>query len=169
MYNALKNNAKEQGYSSLRESMTSNADPRTYTYNEVWDGSTVTIRIASTQPVQSTDPEKWQIKKESGYMVYNDRRLLSDEPIGDSNDYTEAMLGGVAIHYYLEMPGNIVDTNANVVSGNKAEWHLTGSDAFTTEIYAKSELPAFALPGFGTLIALIGLSCAIVLFIRKRV
>lgn len=169
VYNALKESAKEQGYSSLRESMTSNAEPGTYKYDEIWDGDTVTISIASTQPLQSTDPEKWQIKKESGYMIYDDKRLLSDETIEDSNEFTEAMLSSAGVHYYLEMPGKIIDTNANVVDGNKAEWHLTGSEVFTTEIYAKSEVPVFALPGFGALIALIGLSCATLLLIRKRV
>ena len=99
----------------------------------------------------------------------------SDEFIDDSDwlgneadDLGDALLSGVSLHYYLEMPGKIVDTNANTVNGNKAEWHLTGTDVFTTEIYAKSEVPALALPGFSALAALAGLACALVCLYRKN-
>jgi PGF-CTERM protein len=168
VYNALKNSAKEQGYATVRESFQAQSEPGVLTYNEVWDGDTVTISMASTRPIQSLDPENWQIRKEGGYMIYDDKRFSSDEAIDDSNEFTEAMLGSVGLHYYLEMPGKIVETNANAVDGNRAEWHLTGSEMFTTNIYAKSEVPALGIPGFGPLAALAGLCCAVLVAFRKK-
>lgn len=195
VYSALKESANEQGYSTLRESFLAQSEPGTIEYSEVWDGDTVTIRMDSLRPIQSLDPGNWTIQKVDGYMVYRDARFTSDESIddsgelgdgsdgfsdgsdelgdgsdwlgNDSDELSDAMFSGVGLHYYLEMPGKIVDTNANTVNGNRAEWHLTGTDVFTTEIYAKSEVPALALPGFGVLAALAGLGCALIWLCRK--
>lgn len=49
---------------------------------------------------------------------------------------------GGAIRYSLEMPGKIIESNANIVKGNKA-----------ITIYAVSEIPT--IPGFDILSALI--------------
>lgn len=169
VYGMLTSQAKEDGYSNLGESLMKDAEPGSYSYNEKWDGDTVEITISTTQTMQSTDPELWKIQVENGYMVYNDKRLVSDDITGDSNEFADAMLNSVAVHYYLEMPGKIVESNANVVDGNKAEWHLTGANAFNTDIYAKSELPVFGLPGFGLIITLIGLISAIILVSRRGI
>lgn len=76
------------------------------------------------------------------------------------------MLSGFALHYYLEMPGKIVETNANTIEDNKAEWHLTGADAFNTRIYAKSEIPA--IPGFEIFFGLFALIAGVVVINAKR-
>jgi hypothetical protein len=38
------------------------------------------------------------------------------------------------------MPGKIVDSKANQVNGNKAEWHLTGKTMSGMKMYARSEV-----------------------------
>jgi hypothetical protein len=77
-----------------------------------------------------------------------------------------AMLSGVSVDYYLEMPGKIVNTSATVVNNNKAEWHFGGADLMNTSIYAESQPPSL-LPGFTSFVAVAG--CAlVVLFIGRR-
>ncbi len=56
---------------------------------------------------------------------------------------------GGAIRYSLEMPGKIIESNANIVKGNKATWYITKP----ITIYAVSEIPT--IPGFDILSALI--------------
>jgi len=67
---------------------------------------------------------------------------------------TDAVDSAITIHYYLEMPNDIIDSNANAVSENKAEWHMLKASQMR-EVYAKCETPR--LPGirtFGTLCVL---------------
>ena len=87
-----------------------------------------------------------------------------DKTITDMPDWEAmGMVGGNL--GYLEMPGTIVDANANVVEGHRAEWHLSGSDMGGTELYAKSEVPAPSLSGFGLLVCVTGL---LLLFVWRR-
>ena len=75
------------------------------------------------------------------------------------------MLSSITLDYYLTMPGKIVDSNANVVNGNKAEWHLSGKDLSNMKIYAKSEVPA--TPGFGAILAIAGIMTGFYMMARK--
>lgn len=161
VYNMLKEQAKEDGYSSIQSQMLSqSSDSSSLKYTETWDGSTVTISMESTAMLESVDPEKLHIEKVDGVMVYTDSRLVSDDGMDDSNEYTESMLKTVGFHYYLTMPGKIIESNADFTDGNTAEWHLSGSDVFTTPISAKSEVPSFPIPTSG-LLAIMGLIGAI--------
>jgi hypothetical protein len=69
------------------------------------------------------------------------------------------MLSGITLDYYLEMPGKILDSNAETVKDNKAEWHAIGSEIYNTKIYAKSEVPL--LSGFSSIIAIIAITSLI--------
>ena len=64
------------------------------------------------------------------------------------------------VDYYLTMPGPVVESNADAVDGNTAEWHATGSEAFSeTRIYAESDAPTIApVPGFGMGVALLAVT-----------
>lgn len=173
VYNMLKEQAKEEGYSSIQSQMISkSSDPDTLKYSESWDGSTVTISIENTGILESVDPEKLHIEKVNGVMVYEDYRLISDndEEIDTSDEYTQSMLETVGFHYYLEMPGKIIESNADFVDGNQAEWHLSGLEVFTTPITAKSEVPALPIPtpGFSGIIAIISIVSAIVIVSRCK-
>ncbi|WP_298668046.1 hypothetical protein [uncultured Methanofollis sp.] len=155
-YNILKQNARDEGYTSVRDYVLSRSDAGTLSYDEVWDGDTVTMNIAATERVVP-DRSDWTLTKDDGFLVYKDGRFAGAEEMSESSKITDAMLGSCSLHYYLKMPGKIVDSNANTVKEKTAEWHLTGSDVFTTTIYAKSELPAFPLPGFGAVLAVLAL------------
>ncbi|QSZ68267.1 hypothetical protein RJ40_12565 [Methanofollis aquaemaris] len=160
VYNLLKESAKENGYANVREYVEAESGPGSISYEEVWDDDSVTLKIRSNEPV-TPDGSNWTITKEDGYLIYNDLRFQDGEEEMDTSDkLTGALLSDCVLHYYLEMPGKIVDSNANTVNEKSAEWHLTGSDIFKTTIYAKSEVPATSLPGFGALLAIV--ACAFI-------
>jgi hypothetical protein len=73
------------------------------------------------------------------------------------------------VDYYLEMPGEITDSNADEVDGNTAEWHATGPDAYTnTRIYAESDKPTMlSAPGFGAIPAVLALLLGAFYFRRR--
>jgi len=86
-----------------------------------------------------------------------------------NDEYSEAILNSVSFHYYLEMPGKIIESNADKVDNNKAEWHLQGNRAFSKPIYAVSELPAFSIPGFDIILAFFGIIFSLILINRKTI
>jgi hypothetical protein len=172
VYNLLTKSAKESGYKSLREQFTArqmgNAN---FNYNEKWDKDKVTITMEANGPIQSTNQSEWKIQEINGFMVYEDSRLLRDITPTDTeeNELSSAMLSSISINYYLEMPGKIVVSNANTVTENKAEWHLSGIDGFNTRFYAKSELPLLpSLPGFEAILAVFGVLGALCLIKYRR-
>jgi hypothetical protein len=78
------------------------------------------------------------------------------------------MLSGISMDYYLEMPGKIVDGNADTIKDNKAEWHLVGADISKTKIYAKSDIPILPfLSGSEMTLAFLGIMGALFI-VRKR-
>lgn len=166
VYDILSEQAKEEGHASLRESFMSNVSEEMedkVTYNEKWNGDSVSIIIESKgQPLEGGN---LSIHREGDYLVYEDN-FESGERQEEPDEYTKQMLSGFALHYYLEMPGKIVEANANTVEDNKAEWHLTGVDAFNTRIYAKSEIPA--IPGFEVFTGLFALITCVVVIGMKR-
>jgi len=156
VYSILNSEASEDG-ETLRESIISQGGE----YEEVWDGDDVKITI------KGLPPENAYTEKSEEYLIYRDS-------IGDSaSDYqngvqapfrmSEAMDSAMKIHYYLEMPGEIVDSNADFVDGNKAEWHMVTLSSIR-DVYAKSEVPS--LPG----IELFGAVCMLLvtaLFVKQ--
>jgi len=79
------------------------------------------------------------------------------------------MISALPVHYYLEMPGKIVESNANTITDNKAEWHLSGLDAFSTKIYARSEVPLLpSIPGFAGTSAILGVLAVAAIVLRRR-
>lgn len=167
VYGLLVENAKKKGYSSLREYFLSNVseDMRDkVTYDEIWSGDRVSIIIEVKDCVPKSGA-KLKIWKEDNFLIYEDLTFMSEEE-QPTDEFSNAILSSFSLHYYLEMPGKIVDSNANVVKDNKAEWHLTGSDAFNARIYAKSEIPS--IPGFGLLVGILGLTVAVKIMYRNR-
>lgn len=81
-----------------------------------------------------------RVYKEGDYLVYEDYTWLDEEESKESEDWGE-FASLITLDYYLEMPGKIVDSNANIINGNKAEWHIDGNQMGKVKIYAKSEVP----------------------------
>ena len=121
-------------------------------YSEVWEEDDVRMIVSGIFPPNiytETDDE---------FLIY--RHTITDDFSSDYSDYGAA---AIDVHYYLEMPGDIVDSNANVVDGNKAEWHMVGNTQ-PENIYAKCEVPS--IPGFGLFGSVLAI-LALAFFFRK--
>lgn len=73
VYSILSEQAKEEGYASLRESFMSNVSEEMkgkVTYDEKWSGDTVSLIIESKeQPIEGSN---LSIYREGDYLVYED-------------------------------------------------------------------------------------------------
>lgn len=160
VYSALNSQFLEEDGKSMRDGVISKGAE----YKEVWDGDNVKIQISGL-PSQNASVEKTK-----DYIIYTD-------PIGELGSYdkseedeedifgmNEAMDSAIKVHYYLEMPNKIIDSNADYIEGNKAEWHMLNSTSIR-DVYAKCETPSL-LPGMELFNAVIIL--LIVVFIVKR-
>ncbi|MBO8180906.1 MAG: hypothetical protein H0Z19_10620 [Archaeoglobus sp.] len=168
VYGLLAEGAKKEGYNSLRESLMSEIPEEMrdkVTYDEVWSGDQVSIIIEVKDYVPRSD-DRVKVVMDNGLLTYEDLSFMSGEGKTTSNEINKAILSSFSLHYYLEMPGKIVDSNANVVRDNKAEWHLTGANAFNARIYAKSEVPK--IPGFEAVSSVLGLMVAGFLLRRSK-
>jgi 3D (Asp-Asp-Asp) domain-containing protein len=181
-YNLLKSSADSQGQTSVKEMISANLSKSLGTentvYNEVWDNENdkVTISVERKDTHVAPADSKIIIQKINNQIIYEDTTFYSEKKPKETSPYfndtqmeqmTNMMMSGISIDYYLEMPGNIVDSNAGNITGNKAEWHFSGADASKTKIYAKSDIPM--LPGFTGLFAILALTIIIGYFgIIKR-
>ena len=176
VYGLLKQGAERDGYDSLEESFTSDINDSAVgeiSYEEEIDGDDVTMTI-TMRDVDPSAMDNVSVSREDGRLTYVDETFYdesAEETAGGSeSELAESMASGFAVDYSLTMPGEIVDSNADEVDGNTAEWHATGSGAFTeTRIYAESEVPTSAFgPGFGAVPALVGLLAATALLAARR-
>jgi hypothetical protein len=174
VYGLMQSSAQQQGYATVKEYMLSNVSKEygsssmggnTFDYNEEWSGDNVKMTLTAKGSFKPGDPIK--IYRDGNYMIFEYAPTASPTPtptptpnpygysFNDSymSNLSDAMLSGITFNYYLEMPGKIVDSNANAVNGNKAEWHLTGKTMSGMKMYARSEVPA-AAPGFEALLAI---------------
>jgi hypothetical protein len=189
-YSLLKSSAKDKGYSSIKELMENNSagitkslEKENVIYSENWDKerSTFTMTFEKNVPFSPSADSKINIQKIDKTMIYRDESFYNPStqsaPSSGSNSFftqeqsenmVKMMLSGITLDYYLEMPGKILESNADTITDNKAEWHVTGADISNTKIYAKSEVPL--LSGFTSFIAVITIVCLIGYFgkIRKN-
>lgn len=160
VYSALNSQVSEEDGKSLRDDVISKGGK----YKEVWDGNDVKIQISGLPS------ENASVEKTKDYIIYRD-------PVGELGSYddsqedeedllgmNEAMDSAINIHYYLEMPNNIIDSNADYIEGNKAEWHMLNSTSIR-DIYAKCETPS--LPGIG-LFGIVFMILIITILERKK-
>ncbi len=135
VYSLINEQIKEDKGKSLRQYVQEKGGK----FSEVRNGDDVEVKISGVYDEGVT------VEQVDGYMVYN------------------ADVDPAEIDYYLEMPGKIIESNADVVNGKKAEWHMT--EGSTRNIYAKSEIPT--VPGFGFFSTIIML-LIVVFGVRKR-
>lgn len=145
-------------------------EERGATYAEEWNKGNVTITMMFNSPV----PESINVISEvqGDYIIYMDNitsnnmmNQAEDETTSDDDIYGD-LPNLVTWHYYLEMPGEIVDSNADVVKGNKAEWHMVDSDD-SRSVYAKSENPSNTIPGFSSIMGIFALFVLIFIVSRR--
>jgi len=99
---------------------------------EYWFNNKTVKLVGKFKTISSESIRGIKITKENGYIIF-------EQYSKESSDATSVPIN---INVYLEMPGKIVESNADKVEGNKAEWHLTPNTYNKiTKLYAKSEIP----------------------------
>jgi hypothetical protein len=111
------------------------------------------------------------VTKEGDYWVYRYLTTGAESAAGvpsDVGSLGDALDNAITMDFYVTMPGKIVDSNADKVNGNKAEWHYNLKTLRNvSSIYAKSEVTKS--PGFEAAAALLALVAGICLFgMRKK-
>jgi outer membrane murein-binding lipoprotein Lpp len=144
VYSALNSKTLEEDGKSIRDSVTSKGGK----YKEVWDGNNVKILISGLPSKNAS------VEKNENYIIYKDPVGVfgssgMDKDKEDSSGVNKAMDQAIKIHYYLEMPNKIIDSNADYIEGNKAEWHMLNLTSIK-DVYAKCETPSI-LPEMGLL------------------
>ena len=128
--------------------------------------STVTfitdIRNVNLSKLSNSSKFKVKIIKNGNYLIYYDYTFTNNK--SKSGNLSNEMLASmIKVNYYLEMPGKIVDSNADKVKGNRVEWHFSSRK---TPIYAKCELPKS--PGFGSVETLLAILAVTGIGLLKR-
>lgn len=169
LYSVVTEQVKKQGYSSIKDKFMSHINNRKdirnkISYNEEWNGDSVSI-IFKAHDIRIPSNGTLRVYSDGDYLVYEDSIYEGSTPVSD-NPLSKLALSSITLHYYLEMPGEVVNSTATSVEGNKAEWHLTGSNVFDTHIYAKCKKPF--IPGFGLLVACTAIATAIALSYKLR-
>ena len=172
VYNLMAQNIQSEGYSSMKEYILSNYTKsldgstagNTVDYSEEWTDDRVKMIIHIKGSIAPPADSGIKISRDGDLLIYEMSMSDDDDSSGQmpsSSEFanmSDAMLSAITFDYYLEMPGKIVDSNANEIKGNKAEWHFNGKTmAGMDRLYAKSEVPK--APGFGAIVALLAVLC----------
>lgn len=172
VYGLIKESAKQSGFSSVKEMFEKQglgSEGIKFTYNEKWTEGNVIMTMEAAEPFSADRLKDVIISKEGQFLVYH-QKFDDGDSLSDTseNPFSGMIKSAISMNFYLEMPGKIVESNANVVDGNKAEWHFSGSDFSGSEIFAKSEIPSFPLPGFTVFYGIFGLIISSILIIRFK-
>jgi len=190
VYSLFSNMAKTQGYSSVKEMInnpkvvqqaTKNSndqnsffEPSNMEYSEEWNKDSVIMVFQSKHPFKPIEGSGLTVTREGNYLIYrhiwspNSDKTVNTAKTTDSSSPFNQMFSA-SIDYYLEMPGKIVDSNANSVTDNKAEWHMNLDELSNAEFYAKSEIPSFPiLLVCGVVLVIIVIGSLGYLLIKKR-
>ena len=180
IYGLMTENIQKEGYSGMKEYILSNYSKslggsksgNIVDYREEWAGDRVKMIIDLKGSIAPPADSGIKIARDGDYLLY-ELSMDADDSSGQmpsSSEYanlSDAVLSAITFDYYLEMPGKIVDSNANVVKDNKAEWHFNGKTmANADRLYAKSEVPK--APGFEAIVALLAVLCGYGLVAARR-
>jgi PGF-CTERM protein len=162
-YGLIEQSAEEEGYENVSAYLLSDVDDvraASVRYDESFDGDSVTMSIAM-EDVEPNGSGPLSVTRENGTIRYVDETFYNESyvPADDDSEWGQAISGSLSVDYYLTMPAEITDSNADSVDGRTAEWHESGPEAFeSNRIVAESEVPGpLSTPGFGLLGAVLAL------------
>ena len=142
-------------------------------YNERHANGYVYMTLdAHGSDVQPLEGSNVSVTKDGDYWVYRYLTTGAESTSGiptDTSSLSSSMADMVTMDFYLTMPGKIIDSNADKVNGNKAEWHMNANTMNSkSSLYAKSESKASS-PGFEAAFALLALAGGVGLIaLRKK-
>jgi hypothetical protein len=142
------------------------ADPTEYslytdaTYSTYESGGSVYLDFSFNVPLFD-DADGMIVSLTGNILRFEDRSF--SEMQDDSGDYTDFSLYN--INYKVTLPSNIIDSNADTVSGRTAEWEFQTMTPGV--IYATCDITAQS-PASGWLLLIAGMVFAAVLVLRYR-
>ncbi|MGM0591151.1 MAG: hypothetical protein ACQETI_05880 [Halobacteriota archaeon] len=168
VYGFLNEGAKENGYDGLREQFEgefNESRAESVEYDEDFQGDDVTITL-TVEGYEPGPDSNISVETTDSSVVYEDTTFVNESGQGAET----GLLSGLSVHYYVTMPGEITDSNADDVDGRTAEWHETGSDAMTDNpIRVESKRPsALETPGFTPIVALAALALFVGTLLARR-
>lgn len=151
VYGMLEEEANGGGYDTVEDYYVSDFNDSSFgsiSYDEEFDGNDVTMTLG----IEDFDPPEdssISVTESDGSITYEDETFVNES--ADVTESQEEYMSSVTVNYYLTMPGEITDSNADEVDGDTAEWHENGPEAFVNNpIYAESETGSLlGVPGFG--------------------
>jgi hypothetical protein len=143
----------------------------TVDYSERRSNGYVYIKLDARGPdVRPEADSNITVTKEGDYWVYRYLLAGSESMAGvpsDVDSLGDALDNAITMDFYLTMPGKIVDSNADKINGNKAEWHRNlKTMRNVSSIYAKSEVAKS--PGFEAIVALAALAAGICIIVARK-
>lgn len=178
VYAMMVQSATSGGYASVEEMIEhprdqTGPDPA-FDYRETWDRDTdrVTMIVTARNPNAMREKKDVSVVRDGDYLVYReDMSALAGSSSSSQaqNPYASQLGSMFTVRYTLTMPGEIVESNADTINGNTAEWHRSTSTA--PMIYAKSKVSPFPVgfvAGAGAVLLLaLGIG-GVVLYRRSR-
>ena len=177
VYSMMDEAAKQTGHSSFKDSI---LHPGTTTtglnteldYEERWskEDNRVTVTLTAKHPNEVKSGNGISVERSGEYLIFRQDMSSQTPSTGSSSKspYTDQFEKMFSVSYYLTMPGEIIESNADTINGNTAEWHRTTTKM--PSVYAKSKislLPIYTLIGIGALV-LVGVGLYMVGFQRRR-
>lgn len=176
VYAVMNAPARESGSASFKDMM---QDPRPATENgpafdhlEQWsrEGNEVIITMTARHPNAIRDGTTISVVRDGDYLVFRQEipSSLTSALRTSESPYPEPFPGMFTFGYYLTMPGEIIESNADTVHGNTAEWRQSGFEM--PSLYARARVPVFSLDilvGMGA-VALVAAGFLIVVYLGRR-
>ncbi|WP_456366708.1 CGP-CTERM sorting domain-containing protein [Thermococcus sp.] len=156
IYMLLLTNTTEGSFcGDFKENLT-DYESKHFTCEEHIKGETATITITgkNIDPSKLTGDTKIKIERNGDYIEFWDYTWYNESESKNESKLDKDVESLFTLDYYLEMPGDIVDSNAQVVNGNKAEWHWNLNTASKHPIYAKAKVEEKGICGPALLIGL---------------
>ena len=152
VYEYILASVKEIGYSSLRDYVLSKVPEGIrgkVFYSEVFSEDFVLVVIETKyltpKEIAALSGGLIKVERENSYIKFEDLSYANQSNAEDA-----------WLHYYLEMPGEIINANAEIVHENKAEWHLRGKDI--GRLYAVAKLSRIPSANAFTVVVAFGIA-----------
>ncbi|QIO23476.1 PGF-CTERM sorting domain-containing protein [Haloarcula sp. JP-L23] len=155
VFDALQRTAENEGYDSVEAYLTDGVNEsrmENVTYEQALEGDNVSVRLQFTD--WTPGPESGvNATVQNGTLTYEDRTFVT---VQENDDV--ALGDGVAVRYELTMPGDIYESNADIVENRTAVWEYEANEPVEEPIRAQSNAPSSAFgPGFGVTAAVLAL------------
>lgn len=174
LYDLLVDQAQQEGYDSLEESMLEDVETEAWEsieYDEEETEDAVIITITAT----GGDPDELDtidVTVEEDSITFVEEEGFGDDEFTDeelSDEEFQEVLDQIQIEYIVHMPGEITDTNGEIRDdGRSVQWTLADHPNTATFEVTSDRPQASGIPGFGIAASVVALIGALLLIGHRR-